>query len=51
MARLAKFGKRPGRWPREKGSLLKMQARSGRELFKREENIRIAPKHPGMGRR
>jgi hypothetical protein len=23
----------------------------GREIFRREERLRIAPKHPGMGRR
>ena len=28
-----------------------MQAAGGRDILKREAQFRIAPKHPGMGRR
>lgn len=29
----------------------KPPARSGRDILRQEEHFRIAPKHPGMGRR
>jgi hypothetical protein len=51
MARPGKFGRRPNRKPNEKDTLLRSRLRSGQDTFRREEQIRIAPKHPGMGRR
>ena len=51
MRKSSKVGKRDDR-----KQLLKMQPRhsvtvQGRDIIRLEEHFRIAPKHPGMGRR
>jgi hypothetical protein len=51
MARLGKLGRRPSRKPKEKDALLRSRLMGGGERFRRDEHLRIAPKHPGMGRR
>lgn len=51
MARTGKPGKHPNKNSKETTMLLRTRLMSGRDLFRREEHFRIAPKHPGMGRR
>jgi len=50
MARSRKFGKRPDKKPNLKDTPLRSRLGSGQDVYRREGNIRIAPKHPGMGR-
>ena len=51
MAKTGKFGSKADRRRREKAILSKSRPTSGKDIFRREEHFRIAPKHPGMGRR
>jgi len=51
MARTGMLGKHPNKKRKERTMLLRSRLTSGRDMFRREEHIRIAPKHPGMGRR
>jgi hypothetical protein len=51
MARPGKHAHRPSRKPPGKDPLLRPRLMSAQDTFRREGNIRIAPKHPGMGRR
>jgi len=51
MARTGMPRKQPDRKRKERALLLKSRLMSGRDIFRREEHFRIAPKHPGMGRR
>jgi len=51
MSRKAKpslFGKAKGH---ERAKPLKAQPLTGRDIVRRDEHFRIAPGHPGMGRR
>lgn len=51
MARHGKPARRPSRRPQDKDPLPRSRLVSAQDTFRREGNIRIAPKHPGMGRR
>jgi len=50
MATKRKFGVRPDTKPNLKDTPLRSRLGSGKDAYRRERNIRIAPKHPGMGR-
>lgn len=51
MAKAGKPGNHPNNPPKNKDLSLRSRLMSGRDTFRREEHLRIAPKHPGMGRR
>jgi hypothetical protein len=51
VARTGMIGKYQNKKRIERDMLLRSRPISGRDIFRREEHIRIAPKHPGMGRR
>jgi hypothetical protein len=51
MAKRGKFASKAERKHRQKAMLSKSGPTSGKDIFRREEHFRIAPKHPGMGRR
>ncbi len=51
MAKTGKFGSYADRKHKGKAPLPRTGATSGKDIFRREEHFRIAPKHPGMGRR
>jgi hypothetical protein len=51
MARAGKHTHRPSRKSPIKDPLPRQRLMSAQDTFRREGNIRIAPKHPGMGRR
>lgn len=54
MGKNAKFGKDAEKKRMEKMEKVKsrkLQAMGGRDIIRREAQFRIAPKHPGMGRR
>jgi hypothetical protein len=51
MYRFADAGKNAGSRKSDKQKTRKSVFRGGRDILKREEQFRIAPKHPGMGRR
>jgi hypothetical protein len=52
-AAMYRFGKKEKRGPRhtERLQTRKSTLRGGRDILRREESFKIAPKHPGMGRR
>jgi hypothetical protein len=51
MARRGRINKGRNKFPRGKDVLPRTRVMNGQDTFRREENLRIAPKHPGMGRR
>jgi hypothetical protein len=51
MALFGKFGRRPNGKNKMKELLLRSRMPSAQDVYRREARIRIAPKHPGMGRR
>ena len=51
MALHGRFNGRANGKSRVKNSLIRSRVANGRDVYRREERIRIAPKHPGMGRR
>ncbi len=51
MAMHGKFSRRPKRKFNVKDSLLRPRTGGWQDTARREEHLRIAPKHPGMGRR
>ncbi len=51
MSKAAKFGKGGKSKRTRKVKLPKSAQSSGRDIIRRDEHFRIAPKHPGMGRR
>jgi hypothetical protein len=51
MGKAAKLGKGAKTKKGKKITLPNSAQSSGREIIRRDEHFRIAPKHPGMGRR
>jgi len=51
MAKNGKFGANADGKRKHKDMLPKSRPTSGRDILRRDEHFRIAPKHPGMGRR
>ncbi len=51
MYKLGKSGKDPAKKGLEKNLMRKSLSQSGRDIIRREAQFKIAPKHPGMGRR
>lgn len=51
MARTGMLRTHPNKKRKERAMLLRSRLMSGRDIFRREEHFRIAPKHPGTGRR
>jgi hypothetical protein len=51
MYKIGKNGKEGDRRKNEKRKLPKPPSQGGRDILRREAQFRIAPKHPGMGRR
>jgi hypothetical protein len=50
MYRFGKVGKKPDSKTRDRLPPARALG-SGRDILRRDEQLRIAPKHPGMGRR
>ncbi len=51
MYRFGKVGKKPDPKAKDRLPPARAYAASGRDIIRRDEQLRIAPKHPGMGRR
>ncbi len=51
MYKLGKLGRDGNKRNTEKRKLPKSPTQGGRDILRRDAQFRIAPKHPGMGRR